>query len=96
VTSVRDLGNDVDFIVALKKKFESNEEVGPRIVLAALIDGPGPFTGPTKLVVDSEADVTRVLDHVQPLGFEQTKITAPSGRSWCPSSPSPRTTAACG
>lgn len=74
VTSVRDLGNDVDFIVALKKKFESNEEVGPRIVLAALIDGPGPFTGPTKLVVDSEADVTRVLDQVQPLGFEQTKI----------------------
>ncbi len=74
VTSVRDLGNDVDFIVALKKKYERNETVGPRIVLAALIDGPGPYTGPTKLVVDSEADVTKVLDRVQPLGFEQTKI----------------------
>jgi imidazolonepropionase-like amidohydrolase len=74
VTSARDLGNDVEFIVALKKKFENNESIGPRLVLAALIDGPGPFTGPTKLVVDSEAEVTKVLDRVQSLGFEQTKI----------------------
>jgi imidazolonepropionase-like amidohydrolase len=43
-------------------------------VLAALIDGSGPFTGPTKLIVDSEDDFRKVLDKVVPLGFEQTKI----------------------
>jgi cytosine/adenosine deaminase-related metal-dependent hydrolase len=74
VTDARDMGNDVDFIVDLKKKFESNELVGPRIVMAALIDGSGPFTGPTKLIVDSEDDARKVIDRVAPLGFEQTKI----------------------
>lgn len=74
VTSARDLGNDVDFIVDLKKKFESNELIGPRIVMAALIDGTSPYTGPTKLIVDSEDDARRVIDRVAPLGFEQTKI----------------------
>ncbi len=74
VTGARDLGNDVEFIAELKKKFESNELIGPRIVLAALIDGTSPYTGPTKLIVDSEADARRVIDRVAPLGFEQTKI----------------------
>jgi hypothetical protein len=75
VTSARDLGNDVDFLVGLKKKYDSNALVGPRVVvMAALIDGPGKYTGPTKLVVDSEDDFRKVLDKVVPLGFEQTKI----------------------
>lgn len=74
VTSGRDLGNDVDTIVELKKKFGANTSIGPRIVMAALIDGSGPFTGPTKLIVDSEDDFRKILDQVAPLGFEQTKI----------------------
>ena len=74
VTDARDLGNDVDFIVGLRKQFDAGDDVGPHIVMAALIDGPGKYTGPTKLVVDSESDVRKVIDRVQPLGFEQTKI----------------------
>jgi imidazolonepropionase-like amidohydrolase len=74
VTSARDLGNDVDAIVAARKKFDDNTLIGPRLVLAALIDGTSPFTGPTKLIVNSEDDFRKVLDRVVPLGFEQTKI----------------------
>jgi imidazolonepropionase-like amidohydrolase len=74
VTNTRDLGNDVDFIVELKKKYDTNTSVGPRIVLAALVDGSGPFSGPTKLKLDSEEDARRIIDRVAPLGFEQTKI----------------------
>src|SRR6202171_290318 len=74
VTSKRDLGNDVDFIVELKKKYDTKAAVGPRLGLAALIDGSGPFTGPTKLIVDSEDDARKVIERVAPLGFEQTKI----------------------
>src|ERR1041385_5066739 len=43
VTSARDLGNDVDAIVAARKKFDDNTLIGPRLVLAALIDGTSPF-----------------------------------------------------
>jgi cytosine/adenosine deaminase-related metal-dependent hydrolase len=74
VTDSRDLGNDVDFITGLRKAFDAGDDVGPHIVMAALIDGPGKYTGPTKLVVDSEDDVRKVIDRVVPLGFEQTKI----------------------
>ena len=75
VTDARDLGNDVDFITDLRKKFDAGDDVGPHIaVMAALIDGPGKYTGPTKLVVDSEDDARKVIDRVAPLGFEQTKI----------------------
>ncbi|HJW94278.1 MAG TPA: amidohydrolase family protein [Thermoanaerobaculia bacterium] len=74
ITSARDLGNDVDAIVATRKKFDDNTLVGPRLVLAALIDGTSPFTGPTKLIVNSEDDFRKVLDRVAPLGFAQTKI----------------------
>src|SRR5258706_573774 len=74
VTSARDLGNDVDTIVELKKKWGADEAIGPRLMLAALIDGTSPYTGPTKLIVDSEDDFCKVIDKVAPLGFEQTKI----------------------
>jgi len=74
VTSARDLGNDVDTVVELKKKWGADEAIGPRLILAALIDGTSPYTGPTKLIVDSEDDFRKVIDKVAPLGFEQTKI----------------------
>jgi imidazolonepropionase-like amidohydrolase len=74
VTSVRDLGNDIDTILSLKKQWESGEGVGPRIVLAGIVDGPGPFAGPTKMLVDNEAQARAAIDKYASLGFEQLKI----------------------
>lgn len=74
VTSVRDLGNDSDTIIALKKKFESGEAIGPRVILAGLIDGPGPFQGPTNLLVANEDDGKRIIDFLVSRGYEQLKI----------------------
>ncbi len=54
VTTVRDLGNDTDLLLARRKRIEEGKEIGTRIVLAGLIDGRGPFQGPTKVLVSTE------------------------------------------
>ncbi|HXI04618.1 MAG TPA: amidohydrolase family protein, partial [Candidatus Saccharimonadales bacterium] len=74
VTSVRDLGNDTDALLALKKRFDEGSAVGPRVVLAGIMDGPGPYAGPTKVLVDSEAEVTEAVERYKSLGYEQIKI----------------------
>jgi len=74
VTSARDLANDTDFLVALRKKFDAGTAIGPRIVLAGIIDGPGPYAGPTKVLVSNEAEAIAAVDNYAKLGYEQVKI----------------------
>jgi imidazolonepropionase-like amidohydrolase len=50
VTTVRDLGNDVDQVLAMRRDFAEGRATGPRVLLAGLIDGRGPYQGPTKLL----------------------------------------------
>ena len=42
VTSVRDLANDTDMLLAMKRRIDAGEELGPRIYMSGIIDGPGP------------------------------------------------------
>lgn len=74
VTSVRDLGNDIDTILGLQKKWQSGQAVGPRVVLAGLVDGKGPYAGPTKMLVDNEEEARAAIDTYASKGFEQIKI----------------------
>lgn len=74
VTSVRDLANDIDAVLDLKKQWDSGTAIGPRIILAGIIDGPGPFAGPTKVIVDTEAEAKAAIDRYASLGYEQIKI----------------------
>jgi imidazolonepropionase-like amidohydrolase len=74
VTTVRDLGNDTDALLALKGKIEANNWIGPRIIMAGLIDGRGPYTGPTKALVDTEDEAKAVIDNFARLGYVQIKI----------------------
>jgi len=74
VTSVRDLANDTDFLLDLRKKYERGAAIGPRIVLAGIIDGPGKFAGPTKVLVDNQEQALAAVDNYAKLGYEQIKI----------------------
>ncbi|HEV8659013.1 MAG TPA: amidohydrolase family protein [Thermoanaerobaculia bacterium] len=74
VTSVRDLANDIDAVLDLKKQWDSGTAIGPRVILAGIIDGPGPFAGPTKVIVDTEAEAKAAIDRYKSLGYEQIKI----------------------
>lgn len=74
VTDVRDLGNDVEYVTALRQQFDSGAAIGPRMLLAGLVDGPGPFAGPTKFLIDNEDDARKAIDTFVANGFVQTKI----------------------
>ncbi|MGN6183145.1 MAG: amidohydrolase family protein [Thermoanaerobaculia bacterium] len=74
ITSVRDLGNDSDFVLALKRDFDNGNAIGPRVVLAGLVDGPGPFQGPTNMLAGNEEDAIKVVDFFAAHHYEGLKI----------------------
>lgn len=74
VTTVRDLGNDSETLLARLKRIEEGKELGTRIVLAGLIDGPGPFQGPTKVLVSTEEEARAAVRNFKRLGYVQAKI----------------------
>jgi hypothetical protein len=49
VTSVRDMGNDIDELKHLQDQWNSGASIGPRVWKAGFIDGRGPFQAPTGL-----------------------------------------------
>jgi len=74
VTSARDMGNDTTTELDLQKKFNDGSLIGPRLVLAGLIDSPGPFQVPTGVLASNEAEVRSAVNRYADLGFEQIKV----------------------
>ncbi|MGH7654941.1 MAG: amidohydrolase family protein, partial [Gemmatimonadaceae bacterium] len=73
VTSVRDMGNELPFVVALRSAVDSGRAVGPHIHLAGLVDGGGPnafgaFSATTP------AEGRAIVARYHALGFEQMKL----------------------
>jgi imidazolonepropionase-like amidohydrolase len=74
VTTGRDLGNDAEYLLDLKHKWDTGEALGPRVVLAGVIDGPGPFASPAKVLVETEAQARAAVDRYAEQGYVQIKI----------------------
>ncbi|MBZ5667027.1 MAG: amidohydrolase family protein [Acidobacteriia bacterium] len=74
VTSVRDMANDTDSLRARRQRIADGKEIGTRIVLAGIIDGRGPYQGPTKVLVSTEAEARAAVDNYKRLGYVQIKI----------------------
>jgi hypothetical protein len=74
VTTVRDLANDIDMLLDLRKKWDSGEGTGPRVLMAGFMDGPGPYAGPTKVLVSTEEEALAAVDRYAKLGYVQIKV----------------------
>jgi len=74
ITTARDLANSIDELGRLKKHIEAGEQVGPRIILAGFIDGPGPYEGPVKVLAATPEEARERVDHYADLGYVQIKI----------------------
>lgn len=74
ITTARDLANSIDDLNKLKKHIEQGEQIGPRIILAGFIDGPGPFEGPVKVLAATPEEARERVDHYADLGYVQIKI----------------------
>ena len=74
VTTVRDLANDTDRLLALRRRFDEGTVLGPRVLMAGFLDGRGPYAGPTKVFADSVEEAKSAIDNYAKLGYVQIKI----------------------
>jgi imidazolonepropionase-like amidohydrolase len=74
ITTVRDLANDVDQLLDMRGRWASGEGIGPRVLMAGFLDGPGPYAGPTKALVSTEAQALEWVDRYAKLGYVQIKL----------------------
>lgn len=74
VTTVRDMGNPIEDLTRLRDQIQAGTQIGPRIVRAGFIDGPGPFEGPIKVLAATPEEAKQRVDHYAELGYVQIKI----------------------
>src|SRR5688572_7665622 len=74
VTTVRDLANDTEETLARKRRIAEGTLVGPRMIVAGFMDGPGPFAGPTKVLVSTADSARAWVNRYADFGYEQIKI----------------------
>jgi imidazolonepropionase-like amidohydrolase len=73
VTTIRDLGGEEPFLVAIRDAIASGAALGPRYLLAGLIDGPGPRA--FGMVSASTPDEARaIVRRYHDEGFQEIKI----------------------
>jgi imidazolonepropionase-like amidohydrolase len=74
VTTVRDLGNSIEELTKLRQQIQDGTQIGPRVVPAGFIDGPGPFEGPIKVLAATPEEARQQVDRYADLGYVQIKI----------------------
>ncbi len=74
VTSVRDLANDMQSLMAMRDRFDAGTEIGPRVLMAGFLDGRGPYQGPTKVFADSEEEAHKNVEMYAKNGYVQIKV----------------------
>lgn len=73
VTTVRDCGNELGFIDAIQQAIDSGKGIGPKIIMAGIIDGKGTMAlGITQAATKEEA--IAAVDTYKAKGFGQIKI----------------------
>ena len=73
VTTVRDMGNNLYFVVPFRDAIASHRTLGPRILVAGLVDGGGPDAfGAINATTPEEGRA--VVRRYHDLGFEQMKL----------------------
>ncbi len=73
VTTVRDCGNELEFITAVRDTIAEGRGLGPRILAAGFIDGTGPSAiGFAR--ADTPEQAREWVDRYHQMGFQQLKI----------------------
>ena len=74
VTGVRDMGNNPDELGPRTANFDSLALVGPRVVAAGFIDGPGPLAGPFKMYAETPEELRTHIAYYAGRGYPQIKL----------------------
>ncbi len=73
VTTARDVGNEREFIVAARDAIAAGQGIGPRLVMAGVVDGTGPFSLGV-IRVDTPEQAREQVQKYKAAGFQQIKI----------------------
>jgi imidazolonepropionase-like amidohydrolase len=73
VTTARDVGNEREFIVAARDAIAAGKGIGPRLVMAGVVDGSGPFSLGV-IRVDTPEQAREQVQKYKADGFQQIKI----------------------
>jgi imidazolonepropionase-like amidohydrolase len=73
VTTVRDCGNEFDFITTVGDALQSGHGIGPRLLIAGLVDGTGPITLGA-VTADTPEQAREVVQRYKKAGAVQIKI----------------------
>ena len=73
VTTVRDMGNNLYFVVPFRDAIHANKTIGPRVLVAGLVDGGGPNAFGA-IQAETPEQGRAVVRRYHELGFEQMKL----------------------
>ncbi|HVY48853.1 MAG TPA: amidohydrolase family protein [Minicystis sp.] len=74
VTTVRDMGNAIEPLLARKARWDAGTEVGPHVLLAGLVDGRGEYQAPIGIFVDTPDEAKQAVAKLVEHGYAQLKI----------------------
>lgn len=74
ITTVRDMAADLDVALSWRERTDRGTMLGPRMVLAGFIEGPGFWAGPTEVLARTEAEAREWVARYDSLGYKQIKL----------------------
>jgi imidazolonepropionase-like amidohydrolase len=73
ITTARDCGGDFDFLTAIRDGIEKQHRLGPRLLLAGLVDATGPDAFGA-VSADTPEEAQKVVAQYHAAGFKQIKL----------------------
>ena len=74
VTTARDVGNDPDKLDDYKKRYDSGEAVGPRVIRFGFIEGRNEKAASSTVTAETEAEAKVAVEYFHKRGYEGIKI----------------------
>ncbi|MGC4114577.1 MAG: amidohydrolase family protein [Myxococcales bacterium] len=74
ITTVRDVGNDPDWLDEQKKRFDERIAIGPRLIRGGFIEGRGPNAAGSAVTAETEEEARAAVAYFQKRGYEEIKI----------------------
>ena len=85
VTSVRDMGNEINVLEPLREKIESGALAGPRISMSGFIEGVSPTNNATGELASTEQEAVDLVNmYAERGGYHQIKIYSSVKGEWVP------------
>lgn len=84
VTTVRDMGNVNNELLALKQRWDEGRELGPRIVPLGFIEGKSAFSSNSGILAATLDEAKRAIDWYAVRGYTQVKLYNSIRPEWAP------------